>query len=310
MRRDFFSRFALGVLAYNLLVIAWGAFVRATGSGAGCGAHWPLCDGEIVPRAPSLARMIEFSHRASSGVALVAVVALAIVAFRARSKGDAARFWATLSVVFIFTEALVGAGLVLFELVAHDASMKRALSIVLHLSNTFILLACLTLTVRAATGAPRLRLSRQGVAPWLVAPVLLAVLFLGMSGAVAALGDTLFPAKSLADGFRQDLAATAHLFVKLRALHPMIATFTGALVVALASLAPVVRRDAHVARGSKLVFGMFAAQFLLGLVNVALLAPVWMQLAHLLVADGVWIALVLLAAAMLRDDDAPQPAVM
>jgi heme A synthase len=305
MRRDGFARYCFGVLGYNLLVIAWGAFVRATGSGAGCGAHWPLCDGQVVPTAPSVERMIEFSHRASSGVALVLVLGMAIWSFRARDKGDPARKAAVFSLVFVLTEALIGAGLVLFELVAHDASMKRALSMTLHLTNTFVLLGCLTLTARAAVGAPRLRLTRQGIAPWLALLVLCLTLFLGMSGAIAALGDTLFPAKSLAEGFAQDLSPGAHLFVKLRTLHPMIATLTGAAILGLATLAPIIRPAPTVKQASRLMFGLFAAQFTAGLVNVYLLAPVWMQLVHLLLADAVWISLVLLCASLVRADHAP-----
>ncbi len=304
MRRDAFTRFTFVVLGYNLLVIAWGAFVRATGSGAGCGAHWPLCDGEVVPTDPSVARMIEFSHRASSGLAMVLVLAMAIWSFRARDKGDPARKAAVFSFVFVLTEALIGAGLVLFELVAHDASMKRALSMTLHLTNTFVLLTCLVLTARAATGAPRLRLTSQGVAPWLALVVMAVTLILGMSGAIAALGDTLFPAKSLSEGFAQDLMPGANLFVKLRTLHPMIATATGAALIGFVTVAPMLRRTEHVKQSARRLFVLFGAQFVLGLVNVYLLAPIWMQLVHLLMADSVWIALVLLCAELLRSDHA------
>lgn len=304
MRRDAFTRFTFGVLGYNLLVIAWGAFVRATGSGAGCGAHWPLCNGEVVPTAPDVARMIEFSHRASSGLSLVLVLAMAIWSFRARDKGDPARKFAVLSLVFVLTEALIGAGLVLFGLVAHDESMKRALSMTLHLTNTFVLLACLVLTARAATGAVRLRLRGQGIAPWLALAVMTLTLLLGMSGAIAALGDTLFPAKSLTEGWAQDLSPGAHLFVKLRTLHPMIATTTGAALIGFVTVAPMLRRTQAVKKSARLLFVLFGAQFVVGLVNVWLLAPVWMQLVHLLMADSVWIALVLLCASLVRTDHA------
>src|SRR5512133_2746292 len=116
-----FSRFAWAVLAYNLAVVAWGAFVRASGSGAGCGRHWPTCNGNVVPRSPSAATLIEFSHRLSSGLALLLVVTLALWAFRAYPRRHAVRRAAAASVVLMLTEALVGAGLVLLSLVAHDA---------------------------------------------------------------------------------------------------------------------------------------------------------------------------------------------
>ncbi len=53
MSQAWFSRYAWGVLLWNVLVALWGAYVRATGSGAGCGSHWPTCNGEILPRAPA-----------------------------------------------------------------------------------------------------------------------------------------------------------------------------------------------------------------------------------------------------------------
>ncbi|HVR96418.1 MAG TPA: COX15/CtaA family protein, partial [Thermoanaerobaculia bacterium] len=143
-RIDRFARYAWATLAYNVAVILWGAAVRATGSGAGCGSHWPLCNGEVLPRSPGVQTIIEFSHRVTSGLALLLVVGLVVFAFRARPRGDAARGAAVLSLLFILSEAAVGAGLVLFEMVAHNQSMARALWMAAHLINTFFLLGVLT----------------------------------------------------------------------------------------------------------------------------------------------------------------------
>ncbi|MCB0131087.1 MAG: COX15/CtaA family protein, partial [Caldilineaceae bacterium] len=136
-----FTIFAWAVLAYNIVVILWGAFVRATGSGAGCGSHWPLCNGEILPRATEVETLIEFSHRITSGIALIAVVVLLIWALRSYPRGHRVRRGAQASMFFMFTEALVGAGLVLFEYVAHNVSIARAYWMAGHLMNTFLLLA-------------------------------------------------------------------------------------------------------------------------------------------------------------------------
>src|SRR5690606_29935869 len=146
--------YAWTVLAYNLGVILWGAFVRATGSGAGCGSHWPLCDGQLVPAAPSVAMLIEYSHRLTSGLALISVVVLLWLARRERPAGDPARRAAAWTVVFMLLEAGVGAGLVLFELVADNATMARALFMAVHLANTFVLVAWLTLTAWWLSGGP------------------------------------------------------------------------------------------------------------------------------------------------------------
>ncbi len=299
-----FAKYAWFVVGLNILVVLWGAYVRATGSGAGCGQHWPLCNGEIVPMNPQVATLVEFSHRLSSGAALLSVAVLAVWAFRAYSKGSPVRLGATLSAIFILTEALVGAGLVLFKLVAHDESAARAVSMAVHLINTFLLLGSLTLTAWWASGGGRLDLRRKG---WLtVATVLglLGMMWIGTTGAIVALGDTLFPPESLAAGLSQDLDPTAHFLVRLRVIHPIFAVLIGLALIALAYYAEKEAPGLWVRRWANAVKLLVLAQWVAGLVNVALLAPVWMQLLHLLLADLTWVAVVLLGAAALA---APEP---
>ena len=288
-------RFAWLTLAWNMLVILWGALVRATGSGAGCGAHWPLCNGEVVPRAPAVETLIEFTHRLTSGVALLMVFALAVWVFRERKKGHPARRAAVASVVLILTEAAVGAGLVLLHLVGENESVARALFLAVHLVNTFLLLAALSLTAHwCGSGAPLQRdaLRRDG---WVFGVAFVGLLLVGVSGAIAALGDTLYPAQSLLGALAQDLSPTASVLVRLRVLHPMLA-IAGTLVVAFAG-ARVLRSTAEPVsrRWAWTVTALAALQLGVGLLNVVLLAPVWMQIVHLLLADTLWIALVLLA---------------
>lgn len=294
------AKLAWGTLAYNLAVIAWGAFVRATGSGAGCGRHWPMCNGEVIPRPKHVETVIELAHRLSSGVALILVVATCVATFRAWPRGSSARRAAATSVGFIFGEALLGAGLVLFELVAHDASMKRALSMALHLNNTFFLLAALTATAYFVSGGEKIRWRDQGLVRAPLGSALLAMMLLGTSGALAALGDTLFPATSLAAGIGQDLSAGAHVLVKLRGLHPLIAVGTGLVVTSAGAAARRARPgDAAIATTSRALAGAFVAQLCLGVANLLLLAPVAIQLAHLVLADVVWILLVLVTLRVL-----------
>lgn len=304
------ARFAWGVLLYNLVVIAWGAYVRATRSGAGCGAHWPLCDGAVVPQAPSVEMLVEYTHRASSGLALLLVVALVIRVWRACPRGSLARHAAGASMVFMLTEAGVGAALVLFQLVADNASMARALFMSVHLANTFLLLACLALTAHWLSGDVSARLDARPGALARFAGLGLAVVLAGVSGAVTALGDTLFPAGSLADALSAELSATSHLFVRLRLFHPGIAVVTAVLLVltglrAAYEARPAARnrrggrpqdRPAASRRLGLSLAALAAIQVVAGFVNVLLLAPVWMQIVHLLIADALWIALVLLGA--------------
>jgi heme A synthase len=293
-----FARYAWSVLAFNIAVVLWGAFVRATGAGAGCGKHWPLCNGEMLPRAPSLNTIVEFTHRVTSGIDLALVALLVFWAFRAFPRRHAVRLGATLSGVFLMTEALLGAALVLLEHVAKNQSSARAYSLSAHLINTLTLLACLTLTAWWTAGEAPVR--PGGRAVWMAAFSLGVVMILGISGAIAALGDTLFPSRSLAEGWVRDFDPAANIFVRLRILHPAIAALAGAWLVyyagATAGRRPDLRTRAWV------LLGMVAGQIAAGVANLLLSAPVWMQLVHLLLADALWISLVLLCAGTLEPD--------
>ena len=293
------AAFAWLTLAYNIGVILWGAYVRASGSGAGCGEHWPLCNGVVIPRDPSTATLIEFSHRLTSGLALVSVVALLIWVRRACAPGHPARRAAAWTVFFMLTEAGVGAGLVLFQLVADNASMARAMFMAVHLLNTFILLAALALTAWwLSGGAPIAIRQRPGIAGGF-AGFSVGLLVVGASGAVAALGDTLFPESSLSAALWADLSPASHLLIRLRFLHPAIAVLVGGgLIVSAATMAK--RSGKTGGRLALAVAGLAGLQLALGFLNVVLLAPTWMQLVHLLVADALWIAFVLLGATALE----------
>ncbi len=284
------TRFAWGVLAFTLAVIVWGTFVRATGSGAGCGSHWPTCNGEVIPRAESVETAIEFTHRATSGLSFVLVAVMMIAALRARPKGHPMRRPAVLSFVFMITESAVGAGLVLLEYVADDRSPARAIWVATHLINTFLLVAAITVAARQSREDAR-PLRWRPIGLWVLAGGL-AILIVATTGAVTALGDTLFPATSLAEGVAADFAATAHFLIRLRVYHPLSAMGASVLVTIVALVVGL--RVPGARKPAMALIGLFFLQIAGGLVNLFLLAPVWMQLVHLLMADLVWIALVLL----------------
>jgi heme A synthase len=292
------AAYAWAVLAYNIGVILWGAYVRATGSGAGCGSHWPLCNGVVLPRAASAATLIEFSHRLTSGLALISVVVLLIWTRRRIPKPHPARTGAALSVFFMLTEAAVGAWLVLFALVADNASMARALFVAVHLLNTFILLACIALTAWWLSGGAAVRLEGQGRRAAALIALCVALLLSSSSGAIAALGDTLYPQGSLSAALTADLSSTSHILIRLRIFHPMLAAATA---LALLLFAHRLSRGAGAVaeRMATIVVALAVAQITAGIVNVLLLAPVWMQMVHLLVADALWVSVVLLSAASL-----------
>jgi len=287
------SWFAWAVLAYMLAVILWGAYVRTSGSGAGCGNHWPLCNGEVIPTSPQKERLIEFTHRATSGLALISVLALLLLTWRATVRRAWARTTAVLSVVFMLNEALLGALLVLLQHVGSDKSASRAIFLSLHLANTLLLIGSIALTARWLTDPPR-RSECSSKKAGAIVIGLLAVIFIQISGVLAALGDSLFPATSLSSSLTLDFSAASPLLLRLRLIHPIVATIGAAYVVWL-SATSVLRRPG-VARelGIALIF-LATLQMSLGALNVLLLAPVWLQMTHLFVADLVWVFLVLVS---------------
>jgi heme A synthase len=301
-----FAAYAWFVTALTLAVILWGAFVRASKSGDGCGDHWPLCNGSVVPDASQAKTLIEFAHRATSGIAFLLVVVLCVWALRAFRRGHAVRAAAAASGFFMVTESLIGAGLVLLRLVGENASVARAVYLSVHLVNTFLLVAALVLTAwwAARDAAERPSLSeffrgRVGVA-------LLGSLALGVSGAVAALGATLFSEGGGSSADVEGMGAAARLLFGLRnyMLHPALAVLVGGYLVYFALR--TLRRGGELwaRRWAWTVVALVAAQFAAGLLNAALLAPVWLQIVHLLLADLLWIALVLLAAVSLAPREA------
>lgn len=303
MRLNRFAAFAWGVVAYNLAVIVWGAYVRASGAGAGCGNHWPLCNGEVVPESSQWKTLTEFSHRLTSGLSVALIIGLFVWALIAYSRKHPVRRGSALSVFLIFTEALIGAALVLFGLVTTNDSVARAAFMSIHLVNTFLLLAALTLTAWWASGGAPVRLRGQNWMAFAFALGLCGTLMLAVSGAVNALGDTLFPAGTFVAGMRQDFSPTAHFLLRLRVLHPALAVLNGCYLIFMASyVSNFLRTGAQVRQFSRALTLIFFAQLVAGLLNLYLLAPVWLQLTHLLLADLLWIALVLFSASALSEN--------
>ena len=295
-----FARYAWFVLIVNILVILWGAVVRAVGAGAGCGEHWPLCNGSVLPSSGTKT-LIEFGHRITSGMALLLVIGLVIYAFRTFPKAHIVRRLAAWSLVFELTEGLLGAGLVLLGHVAANQSVARGYSLGLHLTNTLLLVGALALTARYAT---RPHLTWHAASPKMrtcLAIAALGIFVIGVTGAITALGDTLFRTATLAEGMRQDFDPASHPFVKLRIFHPAFAALLGVYIYILSgSVMSTKAARPTVKKLAQALVLITTGQLMLGGLNLVLMAPVPVQLTHLLLADLLWITFVLLSAELLE----------
>lgn len=286
-------RFAWAVVGWNVLLILWGAVVRATGSGAGCGNHWPLCNGVVLPVNPRVDTIIEFAHRVTTGLALPLILWLLVWTFRSTSPGALARITASISVALTLNEALLGALLVKLGYVADNQSVARAAFLSLHLTNTLLLVAALTMTASAlGRGLRRGEMHIDGWPVPIALAALLSTLFVGVSGSLAALGDTLFPSRSLASAWRDDFAANAYYLLRIRWIHPACS------ILAAVFIGWMIWRAwrGHERPYAQMVLALLAGQFIVGIADVLLLAPVPLQILHLLMANVFWIALLLLAS--------------
>ena len=283
------ARFAWAVVGYFIFVVLLGAVVRATDSGGGCGASWPLCNGDFFPHHPRIATVIEFTHRSTSGICTVLLAGLAGWTFwvtPARHRARKAVSWAGF---FLVTEALLGAALVLKHWVESNVSTGRTIAQSIHFTNTLLLMAALTLTAWFLRGPHTEANGSRGLA-WLAA---IATIVVGATGSLAALADTLFPSPSLTAGLTADFAAGSPVLVRMRWMHPTAA------VLAMACVLLLLRARKSWDGVGQAVAGLLALQFVLGIGDVLLLAPTWMQVLHLLGADMYWVALVVMVGGVL-----------
>src|SRR6201997_1682581 len=306
-RMSLVARFAWTALYWNLAVVLWGAYVRATGSGAGCGNKWPLCDGDLVGASANGQTIVEFTHRITSVISLIMVTGLVVWCWRVTKKGDWARYSAVLAAVFLANEALLGAALVLLKHVGNDQSAGRILFLSLHFGNTLLLLATLSLTAAwLSNGSMSFTLISKWRVVGSIGLGLLTTMVTGISGAVAALADTLFPATSLPSSLAQDFSFGTPALVRVRLLHPAVAT-VAACYVLWAIWRSSTGRNRFSRSAIALVILLFV-QVVIGMTNVLFLAPVWIQIAHLFVADALWILLVLASADLVLEPAVTCPA--
>jgi heme A synthase len=304
-----FAGYAWFVLAYNMVVILWGVFLRASKSGDGCGQHWLTCHGEIIPSAPELKTFIEFSHRVTSSFAGVLITILLIWAFVVwlRHKRERKTYLLKAVIacfVFVSIEGILGAGLVLTGNTAENLTPARPFWMAAHLINTLILLAFLTLVAWFASGGKRLNFKAQPKVLLLLGLGVLGIFLIGISGSVAALSNMLFPSATLSEGIAKDFSETSHILLRLRVSHPILSITVGVFLAFLAGwIKTKANGNASVKRWANVLTILILIQFAFGAITLLTLAPIVMQLVHLLLADAVWIAFVLMSAAILAEQN-------
>ncbi len=282
-----FSRLAWAFVGYLLFVILFGAWVRITGSGAGCGDHWPLCDGQVVPLAPSTERIIEYTHRLTSGLCGIFSVGFLAAAVKAWGWGHRISRAAVATLLFVIVEGAIGAMLVKLELVAGDTSSARGLVIALHLGNTLLLMGCASLMAWLAGSGRGFVLGRAALgAGWFLA-VAGGLALTSMTGAVTALGDTVFPV-----GSAKAAKATGHVLVQMRIVHPVVAMTVAGLLLWFTSKMLAADVPCEARRWARRIGWLVLVQVVFGFVNIGLAAPGWAQIVHLLIAQALWICAV------------------
>ncbi len=318
-------RWAWATLAFFILVVLEGAVVRATSSGAGCGAHWPLCNNEIIPHHPRLATVIEFTHRSLTGISTAMFTLLIGWTFYATPRRHPARRTAVAAGLLLLSEGALGAVLVLKGLVENNISALRVVMQSVHFTNTLLLLGATAATAvlleplvsdagnagplsstQLGPGAtrPELRTWAPGTAAeprsqrklrLAALLAILATILTGATGSLAALADTLYPSPDLRTALAADFAAHSPLLIRMRWMHP---ASSGLAALTSIALALYLARAGH-RRTSNLLLINLAAQFVLGIADVLLLAPTWLQVLHLLSADIFWITLIAIATRLM-----------
>lgn len=300
-----FAKYAWFVLAYNILVILWGVFLRASKSGDGCGQHWLTCHGEVVPSAPELKTVIEFSHRIMSaldGLIVLILVIWAVQIWRKDKTQSAVMKMAIGSFVFVLVEGLIGAGLVLTGNTAGSYSESRPLWAMGHLISTFILLIFMSLTAWYASGGKVFSLKQSGKNLLLLAVGVFGILLVGMSGSLAALSNMLFPSQSLAEGIAKDFSDASHFLLRLRISHPILSIATSVYLFFLSMWITKKSEDVWTKKFAGYLALLILIQVVFGGLTLVMLAPIVMQVGHLVLADLIWICFILMWASFLAEE--------
>lgn len=298
------SKLAFGVTVGTVLVVLFGAVVRITGSGAGCGQHWPTCHGEVAHLPQSVETWIELTHRTTSGVDFISVLVLLLLAKKRLPGRHPALLAAAAAMFFMVVEAGIGARLVLLNLVGSNSSIDRAVVMPAHLITTSLLLGSLAAATYFSSerrvslrDLPAARAAVTSAWRWLLSAGVL-LLLVSMTGAVTALGDTVYPVQGATalERLQNDQAVGAHFLGRVRVVHPLLALLGVGVLWVAAGRVREVPGDARFERWGGALYAGGGLALLIGVVNIWLKAPGYLQVIHLLMACVLWIAVVVLGA--------------
>lgn len=279
-----FSRYCNVLIAYTILVIAWGSWVRISGSGAGCGEHWPLCNGKAIPLGEGSKTWVEVSHRYSTALFGILAIFLCGWSYRVQSKKNLHRVGAWAVLAFTIFEALIGRLLVIEGLVDQDDSLGRAVLMPLHLVNTSLLLFAEVLTVESLQLSITQTVIRRGRHLILPMALLMIIFVLLTTGALASLATQIAPSSNFIEGIHADLNPTSHIAVRLRPLH-LITGFTVFMTAILTVVyRPVPLQSFFACPSSKNFSYGVIVMALLGTLTLAFHSPVYLKMAHLITA--------------------------
>ena len=297
-----YFQYVKALWAYTLIVILWGAWVRVSKSGDGCGRSWPLCRGEVLPdNTTDISTWIEWIHRFSTGIFGLAVILLVIMAFKVFPAGHKIRRLCLWTLFFTLTEALIGAKLVLSELVGDVSSVQRAFVMSIHQINSLLLTGSLAMSFKYPPISCKNILFKQDKYIKLKGYILeVGFLLLSVMGVIAALSSTLFPSESLIEGFWLDIQRNSHWLIQWRVFHPVFAIcYIAVSLFLLLSFKLKIRENIimkaeflqHTIKVNHLML-LYILAFVIGLTNLLTLSPVILKLAHLTITHVLWTYLI------------------
>ncbi len=265
---------------YSILVIVWGAWVRISKSGDGCGTSWPLCNNTIIPDTENTHTLIELTHRLSTGIYGILAILLVIWTFKLYSKQHNIRKISLFILSLTILEALIGAKLVLFGLVGGNTGVDRIIVMSLHQVTSVLLTG-------SVAKAYYLTFTNKINPSYLIATLKIMFLLIVATGGIAALSNTVFPSNSIIEGLMSDLDPNSHILLKLRIIHPILAmTLTFAMLFIIIKL---YKDDPKYAIKLSIFISIGVV---IGLITLITLSPTYMKLIHLTIAHIIWAVIV------------------